>query len=109
MNNDSPISKLLHDSLPKAEISSRFNAEVWQRIQRQSVASANHWLNRYSNLVSELIMRPVYASFALLILVSVSAGTATLQAADSNERRRGELVQRHITALDANLYLASKR
>lgn len=109
MNNDSPISKLLHDSLPKAEISSRFNAEVWQRIQSQSVVSTNHWWERCFNFVSELFMRPVYASFAFLILVSASAGTATLQAADSNERRRGELVQRHIAALDANIHLASKR
>ena len=108
MNDDSQISNLLQKSLPQAKISNRFHAEVWQRIQARSALSTNRWWKRWFHFASELFMRPAFAALALLVVIGASAGAATLQAAESNERGRAELAHRHIAMLDAYIRLAAK-
>ena len=109
MNDDSQLRELLRASLPEAQVPDRFKAEVWQRIQARSAASADRWWVRFFAFASGIFTRPAFAAVALLISVGAGAGVATLKAADSNERGRSELALRHIATLDPYVHLASKR
>ena len=108
MNDDSPLRELLRASLPEAQVPSRFNADVWQRIQARSAASASRGWARWLEMVSGLFSRPAFAAMALLLAVGAGAGAATLRAAESNERGRSELALRHIATLDPYVHLAAK-
>jgi hypothetical protein len=109
MNDDSQLRDLLRASLPEAEVPTRFNAEVWQRIQARSAASANRWWVRWFESVPVLFARPAFAAVVLLVSVGAAAGAATFQAAEMNARGRSELALRHIAALDPYVHLAAKR
>ena len=108
MNDDSQLRELLRASLPEADVSSRFNADVWQRIQARSAASANRGWARWFEWVAGLFSRPAFAAVALMLAVCAGAGAATLQAAESNERGRSELALRHLATLDPYVHLAAK-
>lgn len=108
MNDDSQLRELLRASLPEAAVPNRFNAEVWQRIQGRSAASANRGWARWFELLSALFSRPAFAVMAVLFAVGAGTGAATLRAADSNERGRSELALRHIATLDPYVHLAAK-
>ena len=108
MNDDSPLRELLRAALPDTEVPNRFNADVWQRIQARSAASTNRGWTRWFELVSGLFSRPAFAAAALVLAVSVGAGAATFQAAESNERGRSELALRHIATLDPYVHLAAR-
>lgn len=108
MNDDPQLRELLRASLPEAEVPRRFNAEVWQRIQARSEASANRVWARWFELVAGLSSRPGFAAVALMLAVGAGAGAATLQAAESNERGRSELALRHLATLDPYVHLAAK-
>ena len=108
MNDDSQLRDLLRASLPEAQVPNRFSAEVWQRIQARSAIAANRWWVRWFALAPEIFARPAFAAIALLISIGAGAGAATLQAAESNERGRAELAQRHIAALDPYTRLTAR-
>ena len=108
MNDDSQLRELLRTSLPEAQVPGRFNADVWQRIQARSAASADRWWMRAFALASGMFTRPAFAAVALLISVGAGAGAATLQAAELNERSRSELALRHIATLDPYVHLSAK-
>lgn len=109
MNDDPPLRELLRAVLPETPAPHRFHAEVWQRIQARSAASADRWWVRAFAFASGMFTRPAFAAVALVISVGAGAGAATLRAADSNERGRSELALRHIATLDPYLHLAAKR
>ena len=108
MNDDSQLRELLRASLPETNVSSRFNADVWQRIQARSAASANRGWVWWLEVVAGLFSRPSFAVLALMLAVGAGAGAATLQAADVNERDRSELALRHLATLDPYVHLAAK-
>ena len=107
MNDDPQLRELLRTSLPESEVPARFRAEVWQRIQARSAASANRGWARWFELVAGLFSRPAFAAVALMLAVGAGAGAATLQAAESNERGRSELALRHLATLDPYVHLAA--
>jgi hypothetical protein len=109
MNDDLQLRHLLRTSLREAEVPIRFNAEVWQRIQAHSAASADRWGVRWFESVPLLFARPAFAAVVLLVSIAAAAGAATFQAAEVNARGRSELALRHIAALDPYVHLTAKR
>ena len=100
MNNDPQLRELLRAALPEARIPHRFGAEVWQRIEVRSKTPAIRWWARLFESVTATLVRPAFASLALLIAVGGGAGFATLHAAEVNENARTELAVRHVATVD---------
>ena len=96
MNEDPQLRDLLRSSLPDVPLPSRFGAEVWQRIQVRSEASAQSWFARFF----VFIMQPSFAVIALLIAVGGGVGVATVKASQANEQARATLAERHVATLD---------
>ena len=100
MNDDPQLRELLRAALPEAQVPNRFGAEVWQRIGARSQTPANRWWARLFESVTATLVRPAFASLALLIAVGGGAGFATLHAAEVNENARTELAVRHVATVD---------
>ncbi len=96
MNEDPQLRDILRSSLPDVPLPSRFGAEVWQRIQTRSEATAQHGLTRFFAIFT----RPAFAAFALLLAVGSGVGAATLKASQANEQARVTLAERHVATLD---------
>ena len=100
MNDDPQLRELLRSALPDLDVPNRFSAEVWQRIQKRSKATtSNGWAKLFEPLFS-LLMRPAFSAATLLLVIGGAAGTASLRAADANEKARAMLTERHIATLD---------
>lgn len=110
MNDDPKLRELLWASLPdEVQLPSRFGAEVWQRIQARSEASANRGWARLFEPFFALLMRPVFAAVVLLLAVGGAAGAASLRAAGANEQARATLAERHIATLDPYAHMVAMR
>ena len=108
MNDDPQLRELLRTSLPDAPVPSRFNAEVWQRIQARNEAAHRGWKQFFEPLFA-LLMRPAFAAIALLLMVGGAAGVASLHAADANEQARAMLAEKHVATLDPYARLVAMR
>jgi len=109
MNDDPQLRELLRTSLPDVSLPGRFRAHVWQRIQARNEASAQRGWTRLFEPLFALLMRPAYATLALLLMVGGAAGVASFRAADANERARATLAERHIATLDPYARLEAMR
>ena len=109
MNNDPQLRELLRASLPDVGVPARFGAEVWQRIEARSAASANRGWARLFEPLCALLMRPAFATAALLLVVSGGAGVASLRAAEANDQARATLAGRHVATLDPYARIAATR
>jgi hypothetical protein len=109
MKDDPQLRELLRTSLPDAQVPNRFKAEVWQRIQARSEASAKGVWARFLEPLSALLRRPAFAALALMLAAGGGATVASLRATDANERARAVLVERHVATIDPYARLAAGR
>ena len=109
MNDDRQLRELLRTSLPDASVPNRFGADVWQRIQTRSEASAHRGWKRFFEPLFALLMRPAFTAVALVLAIGGAAGAASLRAADANEQTRAMLAERHVATVDPYARLLAMR
>ena len=109
MKDDLQLRELLRASLPDVQVSRRFGAEVWQRIQARSEASAKSGWAKFFEPLSGLLRRPAFAAVALVLAVGGGAAAGSLRATDANERARAPLIERHVATIDPYARLAATR
>ena len=100
--NDASLRALLKEWNPEASLPSRFQEQVWRRIERAETAPIPTvtFAQLFANWLATRLPRPALATAYLGVLLIIGASAGWSQARQETARVTGELSARYAQAVD---------
>ena len=99
MNTDENLKRQLAAWKVDVEVPARFQANVWAQIAAQESARRSVW-DRLSDWLGTVRYQPQLAMAVLIFGLTLSVGTAYVQAQDSNARAGRQLEARYMESIN---------